>query len=92
MPTRPRELPAAAVRAVRRMSREHIDRYRGGARRLRAVIASVPCVAAFIGIVGVLGSDPETTDALARIAREGDGLDRGRRAAVKGAARHALEH
>ena len=33
-------------------------------------------VAVIRGIVGVLGSDPETTDALARIAREG--LDRGR--------------
>ena len=63
-------------------------RYRGGL-AYYGLIASVPCVAAFIGIVGVLGSDPETTDALARIAREGLDRGRGRR---QGAARHALEH
>lgn len=89
MPTRSRQLPAAAVRAVRRMLREHMT---GTAAELAyyGLIASVPCVAAFIGIVGVLGSDPETTDALARIAREGASTEAG--AAVKGAARHTLEH
>jgi membrane protein len=71
------------------MLREHMT---GTAAELAyyGLIASVPCVAAFIGIVGVLGSDPETTDALARIAREGASTEAG--AAVKGAARHTLEH
>jgi membrane protein len=53
------------------------------------LIATVPCVAAFIGIVALLGSDPETTNAIAKIAREGASTEAGE--AVKGAARHVLD-
>jgi membrane protein len=84
----PGELFAAGVRAVKRMLGEHLT---GSAAELAyyGLIATVPCVAAFVGILGLLGSDPETTDAITRIVREGASTEAG--AAVKGAARHALE-
>ena len=36
-----------------------------------SLLSSMPCVAAFVGILGLLGSDPETTEAITTIVRGG---------------------
>jgi membrane protein len=84
----PSELRAATVRAVRRMLREHIT---GSAAELAyyGLLSTVPCIAAFVGILGLLGSDPETTEAIARIVREGASTEAGETA--QDAARHVLD-
>lgn len=85
---RPKELVPAAVRAGRRMISEYLT---GMAAELAyyGLIATVPCIAAFVGIVGLLGRDPETTDAITRIAREGASTEAGE--AIRGTARHVIE-
>ena len=67
---RPKRLLAAAVRAVRRMVREH---FTGTAAELSyyALLSTVPCVAAFVGVLGLLGSDPQTTEAITEVVRDG---------------------
>jgi uncharacterized BrkB/YihY/UPF0761 family membrane protein len=84
----PKQLLAAAVRAVRRMLREH---FTGTAAELAyyGLLSTVPCIAAFVGILGLLGSDPETTEAIARIVREGVSTEAGD--AAREAARHVLD-
>jgi membrane protein len=87
LPT-PKELLAAAVRAVRRMLREH---FTGTAAELAyyGLLSTVPCIAAFVGILGLVGSDPETTEAITKIVREGASTEAGK--AAHEAARHVLE-
>jgi membrane protein len=87
LPT-PKELLAAAVRAIRRMLREH---FTGTAAELAyyGLLSTVPCIAAFVGILGLLGSDPETTEAITKIVREGASTEAGE--AAKEAARHVVE-
>jgi membrane protein len=70
------------------MSREH---FTGTAAELAyyGLLATVPCIAAFVGILGLLGSDPETTEAIARIVRDGVSTDAGD--AAREAARHVLD-
>ena len=84
----PKELLAAAVRAVRRMLREH---FTGTAAELAyyGLLSTVPCIAAFVGILGLLGSDPATSEAIARIVREGVSTESGE--AAREAARHVLD-
>ena len=84
----PQELVAAAVRAIRRMLRDH---FTGTAAELAyyGLLSTVPCIAAFVGILGLLGSDPETTEAIARIVREGVSTEAGE--AAREAARHVLD-
>jgi membrane protein len=84
----PKELLAAAVRAVRRMLREH---FTGTAAELAyyGLLSTVPCIAAFVGILGLLGSDPETSEAIARIVREGASTEAGE--AGREAAGHVLD-
>jgi membrane protein len=84
----PKELLAAAVRAVRRMLREH---FTGTAAELAyyGLLSTVPCIAAFVGILGLLGSDPQTTEAITRIVRQGVSTEAG--AAAREAARHVLD-
>jgi membrane protein len=70
------------------MLREH---FTGTAAELAyyGLLSTVPCIAAFVGILGLLGSDPETTDAIARIVREGASAEAGE--AAQDAARHVLD-
>ena len=84
----PKELLAAAVRAVRRILREHFP---GTAAELAyyGLLSTVPCIAAFVGILGLLGSDPETTEAITKIVREGASTEAGE--AARDAARHVLD-
>lgn len=65
-----RRLAEAAWRAVRRMTGEH---FTGTAAELAyyGLLSAVPCLAVFVGLVGLLGSDPETTNAIESVAREG---------------------
>ena len=83
-----KELLAAAVHAVKRMLREH---FTGTAAELAyyGLLSTVPCIAAFVGVLGLLGSNPETTEAIARIVREGVSTEAG--AAALEAARHVLD-
>ncbi len=53
------------------------------------LLSAVPCIVVFVGIVGLLGSDPETTDAIATIARDGASSQAGE--AVREAARGVVE-
>jgi membrane protein len=87
LPT-PKALLAAAVRAVRRMLREH---FTGTAAELAyyGLLSTAPCIAAFVGILSLLGSDPETTEAIARIVGEGASTEAGE--AAQEAARHVLD-
>jgi membrane protein len=84
----PKKLLAAAVRAVRRMLREH---FTGTAAELAyyGLLSTVPCIAAFVGILGLLGSEPETTEAIARIVGQGVSTQAGE--AAREAARHVLD-
>jgi len=68
--TAAKDLAAASWRAVRRMLREY---FTGSAAELSyyALLSAVPCIAMFVGLVGLLGSDPETTNAIEKAAREG---------------------
>jgi membrane protein len=70
------------------MLREHLT---GTAAELAyyGLLSTVPCITAFVGILGLLGSDPETTDAIARIVREGASTEAGE--AAQDAARHVLD-
>ena len=54
------------------MVREH---FTGTAAELAyyGLLSAVPCVAAFVGILGLLGSHPTTTEAVDEIVREGGG-------------------
>lgn len=54
------------------MLREH---FTGTAAELAyyGLLSAVPCVAAFVGILGLLGSHPATTEAVNNIVREGGG-------------------
>jgi membrane protein len=67
-------LPRAAWNAVRRMLRE---RFTGTAAELAyyGLLSAIPSIAAFVGIVGLLGSHPETTEAITQIAREGGSVE-----------------
>jgi membrane protein len=84
----PKELLAATVRAVRRMLREH---FTGTAAELAyyGLLSTVPCIAAFVGILCLFGSDPETTEAITKIVREGASTEAGE--AAREAARHVLD-
>ena len=79
---------AAAVRAVRRMLREH---FTGTAAELAyyGLLSAAPCIAAFIGILGLFASDTETADAISRIVGEGASTEAGE--VAEDAARHVLE-
>jgi membrane protein len=70
------------------MLREH---FTGSAAELSyyGLLSTVPCVAAFVGILGLLGSNPETSEAIARIVREGASTEAG--ATAREAARHVLD-
>ena len=85
----PREVAAAATRAVRRMLRET---FTGTAAELAyyGLLSAVPTVAGFVGIVGLLGNDPETTNAIARVAQEGASTEAG--SAARAAARGVIDH
>ena len=74
--TRARELAEASWRAVRRMLRE---RFTGSAAELSyyGLLSAVPCLAMLVALIGLLGSDPETTDAIERVAREGASSEAG---------------
>lgn len=65
-----RELGEASWRAARRMMREY---FTGSAAELSyyGLLSAVPCLAMVVALVGLLGSDPETTNAIERVAREG---------------------
>ncbi|MGH2994655.1 MAG: YhjD/YihY/BrkB family envelope integrity protein [Solirubrobacterales bacterium] len=84
----PKELLVAAVRAVRRMLREH---FTGTAAELAyyGLLSAVPSIAAFVGIVGLLGSDPGTTEAITEVVREGASTEAGE--AAREAARRVVE-
>lgn len=65
-----RGLLTAAVLAVRRILREH---FTGTAAELAyyGLLSAAPCIAAFVGILGLLGSNPETAEAIAAIVGQG---------------------
>ncbi|HYI35288.1 MAG TPA: YihY/virulence factor BrkB family protein [Thermoleophilaceae bacterium] len=65
-------LLSASWRAVNRMIREH---FTGTAAELAyyGLLSAVPCVAAFVGILGLIGSHPATTEAVDTIVRDGGG-------------------
>jgi membrane protein len=56
------------------MLREHLT---GAAAELAyyGLLAFIPSIAAFVGILGLLGSHPETTQAVAEIVRNGSSID-----------------
>ena len=60
--------------AVRRMLREH---FTGTAAELAyyGLLSAVPCIVVFVGVLGLLGSHPATTEAITRIVREGGSSD-----------------
>ena len=60
--------------AVRRMLREY---FTGTAAELAyyGLLSAVPSIAAFVGILGLLGSHPETTQAITEIAKEGSSIE-----------------
>src|SRR4051794_24003504 len=66
------ELVGAAWRAIRRMTREHLT---GTAAELAyyGLLSAVPCLAVFVGLIGIFGSNPETTQAIVEIVRDGGG-------------------
>jgi len=83
--SRARELADASRRAVRRMLKEH---FTGSAAELSyyGLLSAVPCLAMLVALIGLLGSDPETTNAIEKIATEGASGDAGEvaRDAAKG--------
>jgi membrane protein len=70
------------------MLREH---FTGTAAELAyyGLLSAVPCIAGFVGILALLGSDPETTEAIRQIIQEGASTEAGD--AAQEAARHVLE-
>ena len=74
--SRARELADASRRAVRRMLTEH---FTGSAAELSyyGLLSAVPCLAMLVALIGLLGSDPETTNAIEKIATEGASGDAG---------------
>jgi membrane protein len=67
-------LVRAAWSAVRRMLGEH---FTGTAAELAyyGLLSAIPSIAAFVGILGLLGSHPETTEAITEIVREGASVE-----------------
>ena len=82
-------LPSASWRAVTRMLREH---FTGTAAELAyyGLLSSIPFLAAFVGILGLLGSHPETTEAVTEVVQEGSSIDAAgvARDAVRGVVDH----
>jgi len=54
------------------------------------LLSAIPTIAAFVGILGLLGTHPETTDAITEIAREGGSAEA--TGVVSDAARSVVEH
>jgi membrane protein len=74
--SRARELADASRRAVRRMLKEH---FTGSAAELSyyGLLSAVPCLAMLVALIGLIGSDPQTTNAIEKIATEGASGDAG---------------
>ena len=66
----PSELVSASWRAIRRMVR---DDFTGTAAELAyyGLLSAVPCIAVFIGIIGIVGSNPDTSRAIVEIVSDG---------------------
>jgi membrane protein len=78
----------AAWAAVQRMLREHLT---GTAAELAyyGLLSAIPTIAAFVGILGLLGSHPETTRAITEIVREAGSIEVAR--VVSDAARSVVQ-
>jgi membrane protein len=78
----------AAWAAVRRMLREHLT---GTAAELAyyGLLSAIPTIAVFVGILGLLGSHPETTRAITEIVREAGSIEVAR--VVSDAARSVVQ-
>ena len=82
-------LLAAIIRAVRRMVREQ---FTGTAAELAyyGLLSAAPSVTTFVGLLGLVGSQPDTARAVARIMREGVSSEAG--AVAREATAHIVEH